>query len=227
MKAVVAETDATTMADSSVVANATQVVHEGTNKNTPEEMICTSRQKALAADIDLTPMAQSTPVADATQVDDRKKRKRRRRTIQSKHSQRGDAEEARMQTKSEQILVFSSVSSVNSSCVTRDTEEVNVAPASLEADALFLTCDGRGKGVGAKSKGQKLNQMGSANAERPGKCPPRAVSSCVASEETDAQYLAEVAQTNAVLANFKRRRRERHSKSCQVGVKPVRRDDSL
>ena len=73
MKAVVAETDATTMADSSVVANATQVVHEGTNKNTPEEMICTSRQKALAADIDLTPMAQSTPVADATQVDDRKK----------------------------------------------------------------------------------------------------------------------------------------------------------
>ena len=86
---------------------------------------------------------------------------------------------------------------------------------------------GGGKGVGAKSKGQKLNQTGSANAERSGKSLPRAVSICVASEVTDAQYLAEVAQTNAVLANFKRRRRERHSKSCQVGVKSVRRDDSL
>ena len=176
LKAVLAQTDATTTADLSVVANATQVVHEGIKKNTPEEIICTSRQKALAADIDLTSMAQSTSVADASQVDDRKKSKRRRRTTQSKHSQRGD---------------------------------------------------GTGKGVGAKSQGQKLNQTGSANAERPGKSLPRAVSSCVASEETDAQYLAEVAQTNAVLANFKRRRRERHSKSCQVGVKLVRRDDSL
>ena len=69
-----AETDATTMADSSVVTHATQVVHEGTNKNSPEEMICTSRQNALAADIDLTPMAESTPVADATQVDDREQK---------------------------------------------------------------------------------------------------------------------------------------------------------
>ena len=69
--------------------------------------------------------------------------------------------------------------------VARDIEEVNVAPASLVADALVVTCDGRGKRVGAKSKGQKLNQMGPANAGRPGKCPQRAVSSCVASEETE------------------------------------------
>ncbi len=126
-----------------------------------------------------------------------------------------------MQTKSKQMLVFSSVSSVNPSCVARDTEEVNVAPASLVTDALVFTCDGRGKGVGAKSKGQKLNQMGSANAGRTGKCPPRAVSSCAASEETDAQYLAEVAQTNAVLANYKRRQIDRQSSSCHVGMKPV------
>ena len=106
--------------------------------------------------------------------------------------------------------------------VARGIEEVNVAAASLVADALVVTCDGKGKRVGAKSKGQKLNQMGPANAGRPGKCPQRAVSSCVASEETDAQYLAEVAQTNAVLANFKRRRIERQSNSCHVGVKPVR-----
>ena len=56
------------MADSSVVASATQIVHEGTNKNTPGEKNCTSSQKALAADKNQTHMAESRPAADATQV---------------------------------------------------------------------------------------------------------------------------------------------------------------
>ena len=69
-KAGVAKTYATNMADSSVVASATQIVHEGTNKNTPGEKNCTSSQKALAADKDPTHKAESRPAADATQVAD-------------------------------------------------------------------------------------------------------------------------------------------------------------
>ena len=69
----------------------------------------------------------------------------------------------------------------------RDTEALNVAPASLVTDALVDICDGRGKGMGAKSKGQKLNQVGSAGAGRQGKCPQGEVSPSVASGETDAQ----------------------------------------
>ena len=69
-KAGVAKTYATNMANSSVVASATQIVHEGTNENTPGEKNCTSSQKALAADKDPTHMAESRPAADATQVAD-------------------------------------------------------------------------------------------------------------------------------------------------------------
>ena len=68
LKAGVAETCATNMANSSVVANATQVVQECTNQNTAEEKNCTSRKKALAADKDSSHMAISSLMADATQV---------------------------------------------------------------------------------------------------------------------------------------------------------------
>ena len=91
MKAMLGETDATTMANSSVVTQATQIVHEGTNNKSPEEMICTRWQNALAADINLTPVAESTPVADATQVDDRGKKS-------------GDVEQRKAQKKARGVM---------------------------------------------------------------------------------------------------------------------------
>ena len=130
LKAVAAETDATNMADSTAVADATKVVDEGTSKKIPEKRNCTNRQKALAADIDLTHMAESTPVADATQVADQGTTRRRRRKSKSRNSQGGDTVEARSKTKSKQMLVSSSASSVNPPGVARDSEALNVAPAS-------------------------------------------------------------------------------------------------
>ena len=57
------------------------------------------------------------------------------------------------------MLIFSSASSVNPRGCGRDTKALNVAPTSLVADALVVICDGRGKGIGAESKGQRLNQV--------------------------------------------------------------------
>ena len=170
LKAGVAETCATNMANSSVVANATQVVQECTNQNTPEEKNCTSRKKALAADKDPTHMAKSSPMADATQVTEQKSKRRRRQKGRSKNSQGGDTVEDRLQTKSEQMLVFSSASSVNPPGVAKDTEAVNVAPVSLVADALVVTCDARGKGKEAESKSGKSNHERLTCVNRPAKC---------------------------------------------------------
>ena len=117
------------------------------------------------------------------------------------------------------MLVFSLASSVNPPGVAKDTEAVNVAPVSLVADALVVTCDARGKGKEAESKSGKLNHERSTGVKRPGKGPQRDVSPSVASGDSDAQYLAEVAATNAVLRAYKRRRSERRSHSCHVGVR--------
>ena len=169
LKAGVAETCATNMANSSVVANATQVVQDCSNQNAAEEKNCTSRKKALAADKDLSHMAISSLMADATQVTEEKSKRRNRQKGRSKNSYGGDTVENRLQTKSLRMLVFSLASSVNLSGVAKDTEAVNVAPVSLVADALVVTCDARGKGKEAESKSGKSNHERLTCVNRPAK----------------------------------------------------------
>ena len=191
MKAVAAETDATNMADSSAVADATKVVDEGTSKKIPGERNCTNRQKALAAEIDVTHMAEPTLVPDATKVVDQGTTKRIPAKRKSRNSQQGDTVEARSKRKSKHVL--SSASSENLPGVARDSEALDVSPATPVADALVVTSEGTGKGMGEKSKSQKFSQVDAAGARRPDECKKRETSSSVTFGETDAQYLAEVA----------------------------------
>ena len=117
--------------------------------------------------------------------------------------------------------VSSSASCVISPGGARDAEALYVAPATLVADALVVKSDGRGKRMGSRSKDHQFNQMESAGARRPGKCQQREVSPFVASGETDAEYLAEVAVADAMLANYKRRQDERQLHGYHVSVGPV------
>ena len=63
--------------------------------------------------------------------------------------------------------------------------------------------------MGEKGKSQKFVQVDAAGARTPDECKKRATSSSDTVGETDAQYLAEVAETDALLAAYKRRRNER------------------
>ena len=105
--------------------------------------------------------------------------------------------------------------------VPKNFEALDVLPATSVADAVVVTSEGRGKGMGEKSKSQKFNQVDAAGARRPGKCKKRETSPFVTMGETDAQYLAEVAETDAVLAAYKRRRSERRLRGWHAGVWPV------
>ena len=177
--------------------------------------------KAVAAETDATNMAESTPVADATKVVDEGTRKKIPEKRKSTNSQKGDTVEARRKKKSKQKLVSSSASSEHPPAVARETDALKMAPATPVADALVVTHEGRGKGMGEKSKSQKLNQVDADEARRPGKCKKREASPLVTLGETDAQYLAEVAETDAVLAAYKRRRSERRLRGWHAGVGPV------
>ena len=88
-------------------------------------------------------MAESTPGADATKVVDQGTTKRIPAKRKSRNSQKGDTVEARSKKKSKQKLVSSSASSVNPPGVARDSEALNVAPATLVADELVVTSEGR------------------------------------------------------------------------------------
>ena len=109
----------------------------------PGERNCTNRQKALAAEIDVTHMAEPTLVPDATKVVDQGTTKRIPAKRKSRNSQKGDTVEARSKKKSKQKLVSSSACSVNPPGVARDSEALNVAPATLVADELVVTSEGR------------------------------------------------------------------------------------
>ena len=186
-KAVAAETDATNMADSTVVADAAKVVDEGTSKKIPEKRKSKNRQKALAAEIDATHMADPTWVADATKVSDEGTRKQIPAKRKSTNSQKGDIVEARSKKKSKQKLVSSLPSSGHPLAVARDCDAPNMALATSVVDALVVTPEGRSKGMGEKSKSQKVNQVDAAGARRLGKCKKREVSPLVTLGETDAQ----------------------------------------
>ena len=177
--------------------------------------------KAVAAETDATNMADSTAVADATKVVDEGPRKKIPAKRKSTNSQKGDTVEARSKKKSKQKLVSSSASSEHPPAVARETDALKMAPATPVADAFMVTHEGRGKGMGEKSKSQKLNQVDADEARRPGKCKKREASPLVTLGETDAQYLAEVAETDAVLAAYKRRRSERRRRGWHAGVGPV------
>ena len=207
MKAVAAGTDATHMADSSAVADATKVVNAGTSQKIPGERNCTNRQKALAAEIDVTHMAEPTLVPDATKVVDQGTTKRIPTKTKSRNSQQGNPVAARSKKKSQHV--WSSPSSENPPGVPKDFEALDVLPATSVADAVVVTFEGRGKGMGEKGKSQKFSQVVAAGARRPDECKKRATSSSDTVGETDAQYLAEVAETDALLAAYKRRRSER------------------
>ena len=97
------QTDATNMADSSAVADATKVVDEGTSKKIPGERSCTNRQKALAAEIDVTHMAEPTLVPDATKVVDQGTTKRIPTKTKSRNSQQGNPVAARSKKKSQHV----------------------------------------------------------------------------------------------------------------------------
>ena len=219
MKAVAAGTDATNMAESSAVADVTKVVDAGTSKKIPGERNYTNRQKPLAAEIDVTNMAEPTLLSDATKVVDQRTTKRIPAKRKSRNSQQGNIVATRSKRKSKHALF--SASSENSPGVARDFEALDVSPATSVADAVVVTSEGRGKGMGEKSKSQKFNQVDAAGARRPGKCKKRETSPFVTFGETDAQYLAEVAETDAVLAAYKRRRSERRLRGWHAGERPV------
>ena len=219
MKAVAAGTDATNMADSSAVLDATKVVDEGTSKKIPGERNCTNRQKALAAEKDVTHMAEPTLVPDATKVVDQGTTKRIPAKRKSRNSQQGNTVEARSNRKNNHAL--SSASSENPPGVARDFEALDVSPATSVADAVVVTSEGRGKGMGETSKSQKFSQVDAAGARRPDECKKRETSPFDTLGETDAQYLAEVAETDAVLAAYKRRRSERRLRGWHAGEGPV------
>ena len=94
----------------------------------------------------------------------------------------------------------SSPSSENPPGVPKDFEALDVLPATSVADAVVVTFEGGGKGMGEKGKSQKFSQVDAAGARRPDECKKRATSSSDTVGETDAQYLAEVAETDALLA---------------------------
>ena len=205
LKAVAVETDAINIAESTPVADATKVVDEGTRKKIPENRKSMNSQKAVAAGTDATNMAESTPVADATKVVDAGTRQKIPEQSNSTNSWKEHTVEVRRKRTSKKKLVS----------------------VSLVADALVVTHEDGGKGMGEKSRSQKLNQVDSDAARRSGKCKKREAAPLVTMGETDAQYLAEVAETDAVLAAFKRRWSERRRRRWHAAVSPDRGDDSL
>ena len=163
-------------------------------------------------------MADPTWVADATKDADEGTRKQIPATRKSTNSHKWDIMEARSKKKSEQKLVSSMPSSGHSLGVARDSDAPNMALAVSVVDALVVTPAGRSKGMGEKSPSQKVNQVESAGARRPGKCKKREVSPLVKLRETDAQYFAEVAEMDAVVAAYKRPWGERRRRGWHAGV---------
>ncbi len=84
----------------------------------------------------------------------------------------------------------------------------------------MVTHEDGGKCMGGKSRSQTLNQVDSDAARRSGKCRKRKAAPLVTMGETDAQYLAEVAESDSVLAAFKRRWSERRRRRWHAAVSP-------
>ena len=160
---------------------------------------------AVAVETDAINMAETTPVADATKVVDAATRQKIPEQSNSTNSWKEHTVEVRRKRTSKKKLVS----------------------VSLVADALVVTHEDGGKGMGEKSRSQKLNQVDSDAARRLGKSKKREAAPLVTMGETDAQYLAEVAETDAVLAAFKRRWSERRRRRWHAAVSPDRGDDSL
>ena len=134
---------------------------------------------------------------------------------------KADADEGRRKGKSKTKLAFSSATSEYPPAVARETDATKMADATPVADASMVADEGRGKGTGEKRKSEKRKKADADEGRRKGKRKKRDASSLATSGERDAQHLAEVAETDAVLAAYKRGRSERQRRCQSADMGPA------